>query len=136
HVRPYKNTSALLESSEQVIDGRVGHWATYLALPQIDKDVIGIEFAQFVNQVIAIQTHQTGVHVDAQFISLNSLRACLVGVIVARHNPDLVVPAPDIGVAQPQSLADTHAGLRQEAYQQFVPQAPAGSNYLLQLIVA
>src|SRR5579864_448850 len=135
HVRPYANTGALLESPEQVIDGRVGHRATYLALPQIDKDVIGIEFAQFVNQVIAIQTYELGVHVNAQFISFNSLRACLVGVIVARHNPDLVVPAPEIAVAQSQSVPDTHSGVRQEAHQQLVPQVTAGSNYMPQLIV-
>ena len=87
--------------------------------PEVHEHIVGVHGPVFAVHVVAVEADQRRRH--RQRDRTLRLGSRPVGVVGSGHDRDLASPAHEIGVPQPERLANSHPGLGQQREQETVP---------------
>ena len=116
HVQREVDPGARSDPSHQLVHRRVGHRRADAPRPQVDEHVVGVQLAILGVHVVGVAAHQPCGHRDRR--RRTQLGSRPVGVGRSRHDVHLLGPADEVGVAQPERLADPHPRLGQQRQQE------------------
>jgi hypothetical protein len=101
---------------DELVNRCVGHRRAPPTRPQVHEDVVGVDVAVFAVHVIRVQADEPGG--DRQLQRRAQLGPSAVGVVGPRDDVHLLATADEVGLSQPEGLADAHPRLGQQRQQE------------------
>jgi hypothetical protein len=122
-VRGEHDPGRFAQPCDKLGDRLVAQRPTHQLGPQVHEDVVGIDVAELGVHVGAVETHQR--RRDRHRHARAGLGPSAVDVVVARDDRHLTTVGDEVGVAQPERLADPHPRLGQQREQEPITQPHA-----------
>ena len=112
------------DAADQLVHRGVGHCPADVAAEQVHEHVVRVDAAVLDVHVLRIKAHQR--RGDRDHRGRADFRPRPVGVVRPGHDVHLARAGDEVGVPQPERLANPHPGLGQQRQQETVPQMLTG----------